>query len=70
MTIQRKNPFDNAVAPATREAVTAGNVDAISTYREGLCPECQRPMILTDTAGIPSYVCLDHRINLPLRKQQ
>lgn len=63
----RRNPINNAVPVQTKEVVTAGTVDQASTYNEGFCPHCQRAMTRTTCAGIPSFVCEEHRTVLPVR---
>lgn len=63
MTIIRKNPLQ------VREQVTACIHDDSSSYIEGHCPECQKQMLTTQIGDAPAYVCVEHRIVLPVKLQ-
>lgn len=66
MTIERRNPLKPAPVEV-KSVVTAGNFDLPGVaYQSGLCPECGKAMTVTRCDDIPSYVCMDHRIVLPV----
>ncbi len=49
------------------KAETAGvwNVE-----RESMCPACGKPMRNVTAAGIPSFVCMDDRVVLPVKQTE
>ena len=61
MTTERRNPLK------PNHVEVAGHLDLPgSTYTPGYCPECQKAMAVTTADGIPTYVCIEHRISLPV----
>jgi hypothetical protein len=64
---ERRNPLKSMQqAQPTKEMVTAGTFDTASDYTPGHCPECQQHMVSSTCDGIPCYVCVEHRIVLPV----
>ena len=63
------NPYDNLVA-ATPEKVTAAH----TLDDTEVCPRCHKPMQLLTVSSrlidpIPSMVCVEHRISLPVKNK-
>lgn len=44
-------------------------VVAFTNEVEGECPVCHQPMKTSIANGIDVYVCMDHRVTMPLKNQ-
>ena len=47
-----------------------GNNTTSHIEDSSFCPVCNNKMIILESNAIPSYVCLEHRINLPIKDEQ
>ena len=55
----------SVTAAASQETAGVWNVD-----KESMCPACGKPMRNVTAAGVPSFVCMDDRVVLPVRQPE
>jgi ssDNA-binding Zn-finger/Zn-ribbon topoisomerase 1 len=55
---------------ATASTVTARTSEtAFANEVEGECPVCHKPMKVSETNGIDVYVCMTHRVVMPIKNE-
>ena len=71
MSIERRLP--KRFNKETSRSVEHAHDLAAGDYTTGLCPVCNQPMVLSSlkqAGNRPVYVCLEHRVCLPLSKEE
>ncbi len=63
MKVIRKNPL-------TAGLLEKGSNTTSNLLDSSFCPVCNTKMKILTANGIPSYVCLAHTINLPVKDQE
>lgn len=60
-----------AILPSTALAAGGNKTEtAFANDVEGECPVCNTPMKLSVANGVDVYVCLQHRVVMPLKNEE
>jgi hypothetical protein len=71
-TTERRIPavMERKVMAATASTVTARTSEtAFANEVEGECLVCHKPMKVSETNGIDVYVCMTHRVVMPIKNE-
>lgn len=72
-TEERRIPavMARATKPSTQTAASKVRTSetAFANEVEGECPVCKKPMKVSETNGIDVYVCMTHRVVMPIKNE-